>query len=562
MNIVVLLLLAAVCFRIWRHRRAEPARWSAIGFGGLGLLFLTRGVLPDDPGGALWIVEKVLLALAVAFPYFLYRFTTSFGKPSAGVDLAVKVFAGLVVAMTLGLPSLPVDVEPRPTWFRVYVGFVLGHWVLLSGLAAAWLWVGGRDQPRVAKRRMQTLSLATVLLSLGILIAGIGPGDRSPGLDLAFRLSILFSALLFFVGFAPPAILRVLWRQPELDRLRRAITELMRARDEREIGELLLPPVTALVAGERATLLDEDGHAVASYSLERHGAQQRRRAQSQTDAKFMLQSGGSLRIRASAYTPFFGRDEIDLLQSLAALTDIALERVRAARREAQIVETRKELIEVVAHDLRSPLGIVTAMAEMLVDKWETLEPQQRMEMVQAVHRQAATLGRLLEDVLDMVRVESGELHYDVQPFDLREMIRSAIVELEKVATREFHVAVPDDLPLALADENRQRQILTNLLSNAMKFSPPETPIDVVASPGASTITVAVHDHGAGIDSEEMPKLFKKFSRLRQPADVGYVPGTGLGLYICKKMVEAQGGEIHVDSAVGRGSVFSYTVRVA
>jgi signal transduction histidine kinase len=122
------------------------------------------------------------------------------------------------------------------------------------------------------------------------------------------------------------------------------------------------------------------------------------------------------------------------------------------------------------------------------------------------------------------------------------------------------MAMPEDLPKAIGDARRQRQVLANLVSNALKFSPQPQPVEVTVVMDGQEALVSVRDHGCGIAAEHLPKIFEKFYRVKGEGSPK-APGSGLGLYICKLLVEAQGGRIWAESAPGQGSTFSYTVRV-
>jgi signal transduction histidine kinase len=164
----------------------------------------------------------------------------------------------------------------------------------------------------------------------------------------------------------------------------------------------------------------------------------------------------------------------------------------------------------------------------------------------------------LQRDFDIALIELGELKFDVAPFDLAGLVRDVVGGLEQSDTpRDFVVEVPDGLPAALGDEKRQSQVLHNLLSNAVKFSPAGSQVSVLVAPEDSMIRISVRDEGSGIASEDQPRLFQRLSRL----DANQ-PGTGLGLYMAKAMVEAQGGQIQVQSKHGKGSCFSYTVPIA
>ena len=172
------------------------------------------------------------------------------------------------------------------------------------------------------------------------------------------------------------------------------------------------------------------------------------------------------------------------------------------------------------------------------------------------------MAKFVEDVLQVARIEAGEYTYDIRPFDIRPLVQRALNETASAGKgRRFEFSAPEDLPNVLGDEDRQWQVLTNLLSNAVKFSPPDEPIVVGLSCVDKSVQVTVTDRGLGIAAEDLSKLFIKVGRVSNPGVVKE-PGNGLGLYICKTLVEAQGGRIWCESIPGRGSTFTYTIPVA
>jgi signal transduction histidine kinase len=173
------------------------------------------------------------------------------------------------------------------------------------------------------------------------------------------------------------------------------------------------------------------------------------------------------------------------------------------------------------------------------------------------------LSGLVEDVLQVARIESGQFAYEVAPFDLPALVRRTAGEIELGSdSPRIRVVAAAELPPAMGDGERNWQVLTNLLSNALKFSPDDAPVEVAITTDGTELTVAVRDQGAGIDADDMVRLFQKFSRIRTADVRGKIKGTGLGLYICQQIVEAQGGRIWAESTVGAGSTFIYTIPAA
>lgn len=245
------------------------------------------------------------------------------------------------------------------------------------------------------------------------------------------------------------------------------------------------------------------------------------------------------------------------LYTLARLRDE--QRVTARLRELDAL--KNEFVGVVAHDLRSPMTVVTGYVDTVLSRWDVLPDADKRDLLQVASRNTKRLAVMVEDVLQVARIESGEFPYEIKPFDLRALVLRTCADMTSARPERPVVAdVPENLPLGYADEDRQWRVLTNLVSNAQKFTPDGVAVTVAARARDGYVEVTVTDQGPGIAEDDLPRLFAKFSRL-SPAPGGE-KGTGLGLYITRALVEAQGGEISVDSRIGAGTTMRYTVPTA
>jgi two-component system, cell cycle sensor histidine kinase DivJ len=225
-------------------------------------------------------------------------------------------------------------------------------------------------------------------------------------------------------------------------------------------------------------------------------------------------------------------------------------------------ESKNEFLAVVAHDLRTPLAVISGFAETLKESWKEIDTEQRVELLGRIAVNARDLAERVEQDLQVATSEAGMMRYTKAPFDLAALIELTVLELGGVTPgSRFSINVPDDLPLASGDVNRQKQILVNLLSNAIKFSPQDSPIEINAKRVGDMLEVTITDRGVGIDASDLGSVFEKFTQLVQPSG-STAKGAGLGLYISKSMVEAQGGTMRAASERGKGSAFSYTIPIA
>jgi signal transduction histidine kinase len=185
-----------------------------------------------------------------------------------------------------------------------------------------------------------------------------------------------------------------------------------------------------------------------------------------------------------------------------------------------------------------------------------LDENTSREALRSINVSAERLARLIEDLLSVSRIESGRLEARVAPMDLREAVEDVVALLGQ--GREIRIYLDEELPPVLADGEMLIRILTNLVSNAIKYSPPNTAISVGARRVGPKIEVSVSDRGIGMSETETMQLFEKFFRADR-REVQSVGGTGLGLFITKNLVEMQGGEIWVESQPGRGTTLRFTL---
>jgi PAS domain S-box-containing protein len=253
------------------------------------------------------------------------------------------------------------------------------------------------------------------------------------------------------------------------------------------------------------------------------------------------------------------RDLTDRKRSEDALRGV-LEREReAAARLRDLDRMRSELVTIVAHDLRGPVGVIESLVQLLRTEWDTWTDGEKLDALQRVAGRTETLAGLVDDVFDLARIDAGQLMTDAVPIDLERIVHQVVADLRATdPDRSVHLEVDPAATRALGDERRTWQVLSNLLSNALKFSAPEAPVEVAVWREDGRVVVAVTDHGRGIPEAQQALVFERFTRL---PDAKGTPGSGIGLFIARSLVEAQGGGISVESAPGLGSTFRFTLPV-
>jgi PAS domain S-box-containing protein len=228
------------------------------------------------------------------------------------------------------------------------------------------------------------------------------------------------------------------------------------------------------------------------------------------------------------------------------------------RRTAE--KLKDELVSTVSHELRTPLTSIRGFAELMLKRQYPVEKQQ--EFLSVIQTEATHLTQLINDFLDIQRIESGKQTYNPQWLDLPPLLEQSLAVFRNAeGDHLFQFAWPERLPSVRIDGDRIQQVLANLLSNAVKFSPHGGAITVGAKQEGNDIIVWVADQGVGIATDAVPKLFTKFYRVNNE-DTRSIGGTGLGLALVKKIIEAHGGRVWVESALGHGSTFFFSLPIS
>lgn len=270
---------------------------------------------------------------------------------------------------------------------------------------------------------------------------------------------------------------------------------------------------------------------------------------------------GVLGIRSGDPQRFRSPDQMHLLETCAAQIAATIERARLseAAQQAQVQieteRTRNALLSSVSHDLRTPLTTITGAASSLLGT-PALDPATSRELLQSVYDEAERLNRLVSNLLDVTRLESGAVQLQKEWQPIEEVIGAALTRLEtRLQGRSLTTNIPPDMPLVPIDAVLIEQVLVNLLDNAIKYTPPGTPLAVQVEARQNAVEVSVRDGGPGLPAGDPEQLFDKFYRAQRGHG-----GVGLGLAICKGIVEAHGGRIRAQ-ALPVGAVFRFTLPI-
>jgi signal transduction histidine kinase len=269
---------------------------------------------------------------------------------------------------------------------------------------------------------------------------------------------------------------------------------------------------------------------------------------------------GALTLAASSSGRRYGPADLALAEELAHRAAVAVEHASLYQAAQQATRARDNVLAVVAHDLRNPLNTVLMAAELLQDVangHQQVEPRH----VEIISRAGQRMDRMIQDLLDVQRMEAGRLGIDPKPESVADIVGDTLEMLRPMAASSGVSLVKDvteGLPLVRADAARVQQVLSNLIGNALKFTPRDGSVTISAELAGEEIRVAVIDTGAGIEPEQLPHIFGRFWQ----AMAGDRRGIGLGLAIAKGIVEEHGGRIWVESVPRKGSTFYFTLRKA
>jgi signal transduction histidine kinase len=264
---------------------------------------------------------------------------------------------------------------------------------------------------------------------------------------------------------------------------------------------------------------------------------------------------------SSAQPDAYRDAHVELFLQIAGQLAVIVEKSRLYQQAVELNQLKNKFLGIAAHDLRSPIGIVKSYTQLFLDGYLGDVPDSQREILEKIDRNCETMLILINDLLDVSAIESGHLELKLRPVDLAAFLRechAANALLAKSKNVELVLDLAPDLPTVMMDPDRINQAINNLVTNALKYSYPQTVVTLRARREGDEVTISVQDQGQGIPAQELGKLFTDFGRT-SVRPTGGEKSVGLGLAIVKRMVEAHGGRIGVESQVGVGSTFTFTL---
>jgi len=568
-ELVICTVAVVVLVRLRAARRTAATSWALAVFSVLALVLLTSYTKITDDGSFLkHAFTVVLVSLLLLIPYGLLMFARSLGAIGGRAAQVGTVLTGVMVVMTLLSPRFPTAGEKRSTWFTVYLVLLLVGWVGQTVITALGLWRAGRGQPAVVRNRMRLLAAGAVVVA-GDLVSSGGSSDPSTTTQVVTTLVGAIGIFLLFRAFVLPQWLRTVWRTADLAELAVAERQLMTAVTQDEVAAAIVPAVAQLFGAGGAAITDLSGEDLLAVGLD--ADELRELASADQDESVVVTPGGLfasrlrtgwLVVRPGAFAPIYGPAELSLLERVAAYVDLALQRCRlfqseaAARAASEATNAELQtLLYSVSHDLRNPIISILGYLDVLGQDHKTELSPEGQHYLQRISVNGLYMQSLIQDLLELSRIGRTEPAPTVVSLAV---VADSVAEEVRRMHPDCRIDITGSFPVLWFSEMRARQLLTNLLDNAAKHGGGDAHVIVSAERHGKGATVWISDNGSGIPPDYRDKAFEVFERLG--AAHSDVPGTGMGLPICKRIVEAAGGTISLEGPAP-GVASGTTVRI-
>lgn len=576
LSLAIEVAFAALAVRTALEWAREPDSRHA--FLTLGLVALALDILISpaitQPGSVGQVATSIGVVLFLLSGFGLLMFRDSFvpfKTRTRNVIAGVLVVAG-VAAIALQIPGSP-EATHSPYQTLAFVA-VVGLWAYCIFDPIVTFWLAARGRPAVEMARLRAISIGYAGL-LATFVFGTIAGSLSDPLTLVVDVVALAIVPALYVAFFPPVWLRRIWRQPEEDQFRSALHDLLLYSPDRvTLAEKALGWAERLVGGESAFILDVGGQVLASNGMSRADAGQLaararflgsnsngshpRREGSTIVVPLELQQGqGALIIRSDRLMPIFGDEELSRLRQYATSLAAGLDRVTLSSKIAALERAKTDFLNIASHELRGPMTVIKGYLTMLdAGALGDLAPKVRSVLPLLISK-SDEVNWMIEQMIEASRLEEGRLALKKNRADIVELTEGAIDGIRMTLIgHEVKVDLPADSIEANVDPDRFQIVVRNLLSNAAKYSPAGTDINVGVLRDGDRAFVTVRDEGVGIAEQDQASLFTRFGRIESAT---HVQGTGLGLWLSREIARMHDGDLTVDSTEGVGSTFTFAV---
>jgi signal transduction histidine kinase len=551
----------ATAYRWYRDRGRAQGKLALalISLGAVAAL----GRLPQSV--ALSALEIVAFMLS---GYFVLLFRNEFiplGRTAfraANVLLAASILTGLLLVTVLQHES-PVIVSA--------LGFVLiVSWAIFTGEPIVRFWLASNRLRAVQRTRMRFLTFGFGVLIVILFVDVLGGGAlRSPTAIVITQLLALAVVPFIYVSFAPPAIVRRIWRMSEEDAVRSAMQDLLIFSPTRkELAERAIFWAVRLLGATAGFIADSDGQIVATTGIDREQAARLLAGQGDGAGDFfrvplhLPEGQGTLAVVTGRFTPVFGTEEVSQLRAYAVSVSAGLQRVGVTERLAAIEKNKTQFLNLASHELRGPVTVIRGYVSMLENGMLGHLNERGRAAAGVMASKVSEMNELIEEMIEAARLEEGGVTMRAIDADLRDIVRSAAETVSPLLSprHRLELDLPERRVKVKVDPDRTRTIVANLLSNAIKYSPHGGVVACQVRARAGVAKVAVTDEGLGISRDNLPTLFTRFGRVITP-ETEHLKGTGLGLFLARQLARLQGGDITVASVEGKGSTFTLQLPV-
>ena len=579
---VAFVLLGVVTAITWLRRRERSMGYLALAIILLAVVSGLGRVQAHLPVSAQILGVFDLLAFAgTAYALVLYR-SSIIPLPRRWHAAAISSLAA-AGALLLGSESFGAS---NSTLTAFAIVFILA-WCVCVGEPIVRFWRVARSLPAVQAWRLRSLSLGfggLVVVLLFAITAGLLV--RQPVVQVVIELVVLAIIPLLYASFAPPAWLRRQWRAGEEEGIREFMEQLHISDDREALAERALEWAMRLVGGGSAVLFDARGKKSASRALSeaevehvrdqlpalRAGAGRVALDDVERSAMWMsikgLSGSGTLVVIAGPFTPTFGPEETTRTQQLMSAYVTALDRrhliVQLEESNAALRDANKHksvFLANMSHELRTPLNAIIGFSELLSDaRDDQFDAATRRRFQGQILTSGKHLLSLINDILDLSKVEAGQMELRLQTVSVAESVDQVVKTVEPLVTKKTLTlsAHVDGAGEVLADAGKLKQMLLNLVSNAIKFTPEGGTVTIGALRLADSIEISVADTGIGIADSDQKQIFKEFHQVDHGPGRRH-EGTGLGLALTRRFAMLHGGDVRVTSRVNKGSVFTLSL---
>ncbi len=577
------LALGAFTVADWLRHREQSRGYLALALATLGLTSVVSQVNVLTGYRLAGLLGDLALILFMTSGYALLLFRDSFIPLSRRLRIGALVLCVGATAFAL-LVTIPSDRSHPLTTLQSAATFaIVLVWSACVVEPIVRFWMASRRRPAVQRARLRAIAGGYGAILLILLAAGFGGSAATdPAVLWLFEAVAVIALPLLYVSFAAPRWLRRLWRQGEEEEYRDAVHDLVLFSPDRPtLAKRASEWGLRLVGAEGIAIVDANGDVLALRGLtadaaHRLAAQVDQKAQprllatpgSRRDDAIVVPlpldlGAGAMVVVSGPYTPFFGTDELSRLRGYAANLTAALDRARVTERLASLEKTKTQFLNLASHELRSPLGVINGYLSMMEQGSLGQLTESGQRAVEVLKAKVVELNLLVAQMLDAARLEDGRLALKRDRVDLREVAADAMQVVRPLAGANHMLTLetPPGQVTVFGDADRIKTIISNLLENAIKYSPNGGRIQCIVSMTDRAATLRVVDSGVGIAREDLSRLFNRFERIEH-RETSHVGGTGLGLYLSRELARQHGGDIQVESRPQSGSTFTLTLPLA